>query len=98
MKIVRSEADNAIALHCLMRLVHVRISLRRFRQTVVDLGAHIAGRAGIELLLGHAALLVVAHNFELVHVVGLLGEEGLHLVLEYPPARLPDVLVHGRAH
>ena len=33
-----------------------------------------------------------------MHVVGLLGEQGLHLVLEHPPAGLPDVLVHGRAH
>ena len=33
-----------------------------------------------------------------MHVVGSLGEQGLHLVLEHPPAGLPDVLVHGRAH
>lgn len=33
-----------------------------------------------------------------MHVVGPLGEQGLHLVLEHPPAGLPDVLVHGRAH
>lgn len=33
-----------------------------------------------------------------MHVVGPLGEQRLHLVLEHPPARLPDVLVHGRAH
>lgn len=81
-----------------MRLVHVCICLRRLGQAVVDLGAQVAGRAGIELLLGHAALLVIANDLELVHVVGLLGEEGLHLVLEHPPAGLPDVLVHGRAH
>lgn len=81
-----------------MRLVHVRISLGCLGEAVVDLGAQIAGRAGVELLLGHAALLVVADDLELVHVVGPLGEEGLHLVLEHPPAGLPDVLVHGRAH
>lgn len=81
-----------------MRLVHVRIGLRRLGQTVVDLGTHIAGRAGVKLLLGHATLLVVADDLELVHVVGPLGEQGLHLVLEHPPAGLPDVLVHGRAH
>lgn len=97
-KIVGPEADNAIALHRLMRLVHVGVSLRRLGQAVVDLGAQVAGRAGVELLLGHAARLVVAHDLELVHVVGPLGEQGLHLVLEHPPARLPDVLVHGRAH
>lgn len=50
------------------------------------------------MLLSHAALLVVAHDLKLVHVVGLLGKERLHLVLEHPPAGLPDVLVHGRAH
>lgn len=33
-----------------------------------------------------------------MHVVGSLGEQGLHLVLEHPPTGLPDVLVHGRAH
>lgn len=81
-----------------MRLVHVRIGLRRLGQAVVDLGAQVAGGAGVELLLGHAALLVVADDLELVHVVGPLGEQGLHLVLEHPPAGLPDVLVHGRAH
>ena len=82
----------------LMRLVHVRIGLRCLRQTVVDLCAKVAGGAGVELLLGHAALLVVAYDPELVHVVGPLGEQGLHLVPEHPPAGLPDVLVHGRAH
>lgn len=81
-----------------MRLVHVCIGLRSLGQAVVDLGAQVAGRAGVELLLGHATLLVVAHDLELVHVVGPLGEQGLHLVLEHPPAGLPDVLVHGRAH
>lgn len=81
-----------------MCLVHVRIGLGRLRQAVVDLGTQVAGGAGIELLLGHVALLVVAHDLELVHVVGPLGEQGLHLVLEHPPAGLPDVLVHGRTH
>lgn len=81
-----------------MRLVYVRIGLGRLGQAVVDLGTQVAGGAGVELLLGDAALLVVAHDLELVHVVGPLGEQRLHLVLEYPPAGLPDVLVHGRAH
>lgn len=81
-----------------MRLIHVRVGLRCLRQTVVDLGAQVASGACVELLLGHAALLVVTDDFELVHVVGPLGEQGLHLVLEHPPAGLPDVLVHGRAH
>lgn len=81
-----------------MRLVYVRIRLRSFRQSVINLGTQVAGGAGVKLLLGHAALLVVAHDFELVHVVGLLGEQSLHLMLEHPPAGLPDVLVHGRAH
>lgn len=81
-----------------MRLIYVSISLRRLAQTVVDLGAQVAGGAGVELLLGHAALLVVTDDLELVHVVGPLGEQRLHLVLEHPPAGLPDVLVHGRAH
>lgn len=81
-----------------MRLVHVRVGLGRLGQTVVNLGAHIAGRAGVELLFGHSPLLVVADNLELVHVIGPLGEQGLHLVLEHPPAGLPDVLVHSRAH
>lgn len=81
-----------------MCLVHVRISLGGFGQSVVDLGAKVTGGAGVELLLGHAALLVVAHDLELVHVVRPLGEQRLHLVLEHPPAGLPDVLVHGRAH
>lgn len=82
----------------LVRLKDVRIGLRRLGQAVVDLCAKVAGGAGVELLLGHAALLVVAYDLELVHVVGPLGEQGLHLVLEHPPAGLPDVLVHGRAH
>lgn len=81
-----------------MRLIYVRVSLRRLGQTVVDLGTQVAGRAGVELLLSHATLLVVAHDLKLVHVVGPLGKERLHLVLEHPPAGLPDVLVHGRAH
>lgn len=81
-----------------MRLKDVRVGLRRLGQAVVDLCAKVAGGAGVELLLGHAALLVVAYDLELVHAVGPLGEQGLHLVLEHPPAGLPDVLVHGRAH
>lgn len=97
-KIVRPEADNAIPLHCLMRFIHVSVRLRRLGQTIVDLGAQVASRAGVELLLGHATLLVVAHDLKLMHVIGPLGEQRLHLVLEYPPAGLPDVLVHGRAH
>ena len=97
-KIVRPEAGNAIPLHCLMRFIHVSVRLRRLGQTIVDLGAQVASRAGIELFLGHAALLVVAHDLEFVHVVGPLGEQGLHLVLEHPPAGLPDVFVHGRTH
>lgn len=97
-KIVWPEADNAIPLHCLMRLVYVRIGLGRLGQAVVDLGTQVAGGAGVELLFGDAALLVVANHLELMHVVGPLGKERLHLVLEHPPAGLPDVLVHGRAH
>ena len=97
-KIVGLVADNALALHRLVRLVYMRIGLRRLGQAVVDLGAQVAGGAGVELLLGHAALLVIANDLELAHVVGPLGEQGLHLVLEHPPAGLPDVLVHGGAH
>lgn len=81
-----------------MRLIYVSVGLRCLRQTVIDLGTQVTGGAGVELLLGHTTLLVVAHDLELVHVVGPLGEQGLHLVLEHPPAGLPDVLVHGRAH
>lgn len=81
-----------------MRFIHVSVRLRRLGQTIVDLGAQVASRAGVELLLGHATLLVVAHDLELMHVIGPLGEQRLHLVREYPPAGLPDVLVHGRAH
>lgn len=81
-----------------MRFIHVSVRLRRLGQTIVDLGAQVASRAGVELLLGHATLLVVAHDLELMYVIGPLGEQRLHLVLEYPPSGLPDVLVHGRAH
>ena len=81
-----------------MRLEHVRISLRCVGESVVDLCAHITGRAGVELLLGDLAALVVAHDLELVHVVGVLGEERLDLVPKDPPTGLPDVLVHGGAH
>lgn len=38
-KIARSDADNAIALQRLMRLVNVSVRLRRLGQTIVDLGA-----------------------------------------------------------
>ena len=81
-----------------MCFIYMRISLRCLGQTIINLGAQVTGRAGVELLLGHATLLVVAHHLELMHVVGLLSEERLHLVLEHPPTGLPDVLVHGRAH
>lgn len=81
-----------------MRFIHVSVRLRRLGQTIVDLGAQVASRAGVQLLLGHATLLIVAHDLKLMHVIGPLGEQRLHLVLEYPPAGLPDVLVHGRAH
>lgn len=81
-----------------MRFIHVGVRLRRLGKAIVDLGAQVASRAGVELLLGHATLLVVAHDLKLMHVIGPLGEQRLHLVLEYPPAGLPDVLVHGRAH
>lgn len=81
-----------------MRLIYVRVGLRRLGQAIVDLCAQVTGGACVELLLGHATLLVVAHDLELMHVIGPLGEQRLHLVLEYPPAGLPDVLVHGRAH
>lgn len=81
-----------------MRLIYVRVGLRRLGQAIVDLCAQVTGGTCVELLLGHATLLVVAHDLELMHVIGPLGEQRLHLVLEYPPAGLPDVLVHGRAH
>ena len=81
-----------------MRLIHVGIRLRCLRQTIIDLCAKIAGGAGVELFLGDAALLVITDDLELVHVVRPLGEQRFHLVLEHPPAGLPDVLVHGRAH
>ena len=87
-----------LELHRLMCLVHVRIGLGCLGQAVVHCGAQVAGGAGVELCLGHVALLVVANDLELVHVVGLLGKERLRLVLENPPAGLPDVLVHGRAY
>ena len=74
------------------------ILLRRIGESVVDLRAHVAGRAGVELLFGHLALLVVADDLELMHVVGMLGEECLDLVPEHPPTGLPDVLVHGGAY
>ena len=79
-----------------MRFVDVRVRLRCLGEAVVGLRAEVAGRAGVELLLGHAALLVVAHDRELVHVVRLLAKESLGLVLKHPPCGLPDVLVHGR--
>ena len=81
-----------------MRLIHMRVSLRCLGQAVVNLGAQVAGGARVELFLGNATLLVVTYDLKLVHVVGLLGKERLHLVLEHPPTWLPDVLVHGRAH
>lgn len=79
-----------------MRLVDVCVGTARIREAVVGLRMHVAGGQGVELLLGHAALLVVANYRELVHVVGLLGEQRLHLVLEHPGGRLVDILVHGR--
>lgn len=82
----------------LMRLEHMRIGLRRLGEAVVDLGTQVASRAGVELFLGHATLLIIAYDLEFVHVIGPLGEQSFHLVLEHPPAWLPNVLVHGRAH
>lgn len=61
-KIVGLEADNALALQCLMRLVHMRICFGCLGEAVVDLGTQVAGGAGVELLLGHAALLIVANH------------------------------------
>lgn len=81
-----------------MRLIYVRVGLRRLGQAIVDLCAQVTGGACVELLLGHATLLVVADDLELVHVIRPLGEQRLHLVLEHPPAGLPDVFVHGRTH
>lgn len=57
-----------------MRFIHVSVRLRRLGQAIVDLGAQVASRAGVELLLGHATLLVVAHDLKLMHVIGPLGE------------------------
>lgn len=72
------------------------ICLRCLRKTIVDLRTQITGRTGIKLLLGHTALLVIANNLELMHVVRFLGEERLCFMLEYPPSRFPKVLMHGR--
>ena len=38
-----------------MRFIHVSVRLRRLGQTIVDLGAQVASRAGVELLLGAEA-------------------------------------------
>lgn len=76
----------------------MRVGAAGLGEAVADLRVHVAGGEGVELLLGHAPLLVVTDDGQLVHVVGLLGEEGLRLVPQHPAGGLPDVLVHGRRY
>ena len=76
----------------------MRVGATGLGEAVVDLRGHVAGGEGVELLLGDPALLVVADNRQLVHIVGVLGEESLRLVGEHPAGGLPDVLMHGRGH
>ena len=76
----------------------MRAGATGLRETIVYSRGHVAGGEGVELLLGDPALLVVADNRQLVHIVGVLGEEGLRLVGEHPAGGLPDVLMHGRGH
>lgn len=52
----------------------------------------IASGTLVELFLRDPPRLVILHDLEFVHVVLL---PRLQLVLEHPPGRLPDVLVHG---
>ena len=54
----------------------------------------VAGRAGIQLFLGHLAVAVIAADFILVHAVFVARPE-FQLVTDHPPSRLPDVLLSG---
>ena len=66
-----------------------------FGQTIIDNRIEVAGGELIQILLGNLAVAVIAHDLEFVHAVLLLFEEAQELMHEYPPQRLPDILVHG---
>lgn len=66
-----------------------------FGQAIIDNRVEVAGGELIQILLGDLAVAVVAHDLEFVHAVLFLFEETEELMHEYPPQRLPDILVHG---
>ena len=70
--------------------------LRRLAEPVVRGAVQVTGRAGVERLLRHLAVTVVAADLEFVHTVRVLREQRLELMPEYPEERLQNVLVHRR--
>ena len=70
--------------------------LRRLAEPVVRGAVQVTGRAGIERLLRHLAVTVVAADLEFVHTVRVLREQRLELMSQYPKERLQNVLVHRR--
>lgn len=72
------------------------LRLRRLAEPVVRGAVQVTGRAGIERLLRHLAVTVVAADLEFVHTVRVLREQRLELMPEHPEERLQNVLVHRR--
>ena len=66
-----------------------------FGQAVVDNRVEVTGGELIQILLSDLAVAIVAHDLEFVHAILLLFKETQELMNEYPPQRLPDILVHG---
>ena len=84
-----------VRIHDFLARAVFELILRRLAESVVDLTMQVTGRTGIQLLLGHLSVAVIAADFIFVHAV-LIACPEFQLMTDNPPRRFPNILVHRR--
>lgn len=87
-----------IRIHDFLASLMLQLLLRGFTQTVIDNSTHIACTALVKFFFSHLTFPVISTDFQLIHTVRMLGEQGLELVAQHPPGGHPNILVHSRGN